>query len=122
MNARHAAPARSVDRPEPGFFTLRLVKGGPKVPARIVHVQPAARQRLDLPGHRVGSVPHAHVEHRRPDAVGEEPFELALGERQRDRLPGRVDVQRVVPHAERLELVARRQPSVRAAGCVELKL
>lgn len=37
MNARHAAPARSVDQPEPGFFTLRLVKGGPKVPARIIH-------------------------------------------------------------------------------------
>lgn len=37
MNARHAFPARDVTRPEPGFFLIRLVKGGPKVAARITH-------------------------------------------------------------------------------------
>ncbi len=27
---------RAIDKPEPGFFELRLVKGGPYVPARIM--------------------------------------------------------------------------------------
>lgn len=34
---RHAEPPRAVDRPEPGHFRLRLVRGGPFVPARIAH-------------------------------------------------------------------------------------
>ena len=28
-------PSRVVDQPEPGFFLIRLCKGGPKIPARI---------------------------------------------------------------------------------------
>ena len=30
-------PSRVVDQPEPGFFLIRLCKGGPKIPARITH-------------------------------------------------------------------------------------
>ena len=36
MHDRNQAPRR-VDRPEPGYFELRLVRGGPLVGARIVH-------------------------------------------------------------------------------------
>jgi len=32
----HEAP-RAIDKPEEGFFRLRLVRGGPYVPARIAH-------------------------------------------------------------------------------------
>jgi hypothetical protein len=30
---------RRIDRPEPGFWMMRLVKGGPEVPAAILRVQ-----------------------------------------------------------------------------------
>jgi len=33
--ARAPLPPRAIDRPEPGFWMIRLVPGGPMVPARI---------------------------------------------------------------------------------------
>jgi hypothetical protein len=32
---RHSQPARAVGQPEPGYFAIRLVRRGPRVPARI---------------------------------------------------------------------------------------
>ena len=36
MDRRHEKPRR-VDRPEPGYFLIRLVPGGPEVPAAILY-------------------------------------------------------------------------------------
>ena len=36
ISARHRQPSREVGNPQPGFFKLRLVKGGPYLPARIM--------------------------------------------------------------------------------------
>jgi len=36
MNRRDEAP-RAVDKPEPGYFSMRLVKNGPQVAARILY-------------------------------------------------------------------------------------
>lgn len=36
-SARHSQPARRIDQPEAGFFLLKLVRGGPRVAARIWH-------------------------------------------------------------------------------------
>jgi hypothetical protein len=35
VSARRALPARRIDQPEPGYFLMRLCKGGWEVPARI---------------------------------------------------------------------------------------
>jgi hypothetical protein len=35
VNGASRQPSRSVDQPEPGWFEMRLVKGGPPVAARI---------------------------------------------------------------------------------------
>ena len=37
INKRHLEPPRQVNTPEPGFFRLRLTKGGPYFGARIVY-------------------------------------------------------------------------------------
>lgn len=36
-NPNHAQPVRIIDAPQPGWFRMRLVKGGPTVPARIAY-------------------------------------------------------------------------------------
>jgi hypothetical protein len=37
VNPRHQQASRNIARPEPGYFRMRLVKGGPLVGARIVY-------------------------------------------------------------------------------------
>jgi hypothetical protein len=37
MSARRSEPARRIDQPEPGFFTMRLVRGGWQVPCAIAY-------------------------------------------------------------------------------------
>ena len=40
--------SRQLGRPEPGYFTMRLVKGGPLVPARIYRVCPMVEPCRDV--------------------------------------------------------------------------
>lgn len=37
LSDQRRQPARRVDQPEPGYFLVRLVKGGPRVAAEITH-------------------------------------------------------------------------------------
>jgi hypothetical protein len=46
MNRRHE-PSRRIDQPEPGFFKLRKVKGGPFVAARIDYEAPLWSAEID---------------------------------------------------------------------------
>lgn len=41
MSERRNQPTRRVDQPEPGYFCIRLVKGGPWVAAEIRHIDGA---------------------------------------------------------------------------------
>ena len=38
---KFSGPARDVGKPEPGYFLMRLVRGGPQVPARICRILPS---------------------------------------------------------------------------------
>jgi hypothetical protein len=39
MSRFQGSPSRPVNTPSPGYFLIRLIKGGPLVPARICHEQ-----------------------------------------------------------------------------------
>jgi hypothetical protein len=62
---------RRIDRPEPGFFRLRLVKGGPFVPARLwigPPLDPETREPLDRSPRPMVQIAHFPATDR-PDRV-----------------------------------------------------
>lgn len=88
--------SRRIDRPECGFWLLRLVKGGPEVPARIYRqtttCEPGnAENAMDRPGFLVAEISGEPVEiesvwHRRGREIDSYEYAVALESQIHDRI------------------------------------